>query len=123
MPNRSDYLWVFFKWNGRVGRAVYVLAGLLAILLPSFLLYQVLLAPEGSPAAQFWTASFSLAFLVSLWSHLALGAKRLHDLGKPGILSLSLFVPVVSILVFAALCVFPGNPGRNEYGERSDAAG
>ena len=37
--------------------------------------------------------------------------KRLHDIGRPGIIALSLFIPVVSIVAFIALCLFPGNPG------------
>ncbi|TGQ03192.1 DUF805 domain-containing protein, partial [Mesorhizobium sp. M00.F.Ca.ET.217.01.1.1] len=31
-----------------------------------------------------------------------------------------LFVPVVSIVAFLVLCLFPGQPGPNRYGRRTN---
>ena len=42
--------------------------------------------------------------------------KRLHDIGYPGPLAICLFIPVLSPVVFIALCLWPGKPEANEYG-------
>ena len=52
-----------------------------------------------------------------------LAIKRLHDIGYPGPLSLCLFIPVLSPVVFIALCLWPGEPGPNEFGVHSDEPG
>ena len=117
----ADILWVFLRLRGRLGRAAFLLAFLLLALAVAFPLYRLSLAPEGSAEAQGWSSAFTLAFLAAAWSNLALGVKRFHDLGKPGVAAASLFVPVVSIVAFAALCVVPGDRGPNAYGERTDA--
>jgi uncharacterized membrane protein YhaH (DUF805 family) len=67
-----------------------------------------------------WSFIFFIAFIASLWSNIALAVKRLHDLDKPGIAALILFVPVVSIVAFLLLCLFPGQPGPNRYGRRTN---
>jgi uncharacterized membrane protein YhaH (DUF805 family) len=53
--------------------------------------------------------------------HIAFSVKRLHDIGRPGIIAAVLFVPVISIIAFVALCAIPGNPGPNQYGDRADS--
>jgi uncharacterized membrane protein YhaH (DUF805 family) len=60
--------------------------------------------------------AFWAVVLVSIWSNVALGVKRLHDLDRPGIIAASLFIPVISIIAFLVLCIFPGTPGPNRYG-------
>lgn len=120
MPDRSELIWLFFGFSGRVSRSVYFLAGLLLVVAQAFLLYQVMRHPEGSSAGNSWSAIFLIVFLVSLWSHIALSVKRLHDIGRPGMLAAALFIPVVSIIAFIILCVFPGDPGKNQYGEHTN---
>jgi uncharacterized membrane protein YhaH (DUF805 family) len=120
LPDASTYLWFFFKFSGRVGRAAYILGFLFTLMLVSLPLNQFIRVPEGSPSAQGWSLVFGLTFLAFLWAHIALSVKRLHDLGRPGILSLALFIPVVSIVAFVLLCAMPGNPGPNGYGQFSD---
>lgn len=116
MPDTSQLIWLFFRFNGRVARAAYFLAGLLLAILQAFLLYRFTLVPEGSAESQFWASAFWIAVAVSVWSNIALGVKRLHDMSKPGILALTLFIPVISIVAFIVLCLFPGDPGPNRYG-------
>jgi uncharacterized membrane protein YhaH (DUF805 family) len=62
-----------------------------------------------------------VVFLASLWSNVALAVKRLHDLGKTGLAAVVLFVPVISIVAFLVLCLFPGQQGPNRYGQRTNA--
>ncbi|WP_309083844.1 DUF805 domain-containing protein [Chelativorans sp.] len=119
--NRAQLTWVFFSFSGRVSRAPYFLAGLLLGLFQMFAFYRFLLAPEGSDTQAFWEGLLLAILVVSIWSHLALAAKRLHDFGKPGVLAILLFIPVVSILAFIALCLYPGDEAANKYGERTNA--
>jgi uncharacterized membrane protein YhaH (DUF805 family) len=86
-----------------------------------FLFYRFTLAPAESPASESWATAFSVALFISLWCNFALSVKRLHDFGKPGFFAVSLFIPIVSIAAFIILCIYPGEPGPNRYGERTNA--
>jgi uncharacterized membrane protein YhaH (DUF805 family) len=121
LPDRPNLTWLFFRTTGRVSRAAYFLGGLLVAIAQAFPLYRFTLVPEGTTESETWAMLFGLAFLVSLWSNVALAVKRLHDLGKPGLMAFVLFVPVVSIVAFLVLCLFPGDPGPNRYGSRTNA--
>lgn len=114
--DRKQLLWLFFGVSGRLARAPYFLAGLFAQLVPAFVLYRFTLVPETSGASEVLATIFWLALLLSVWSNITLGVKRLHDLGQPGIVAASLLVPVVSYLVFVFLCLYPGNAGPNRFG-------
>jgi uncharacterized membrane protein YhaH (DUF805 family) len=114
-------VWLFFGVSGRVGRAAYFLAGLLAQLVPAFVLYRFMLVPETSPVGETLALIFWLALILSVWSSLSLGIKRLHDFGQPGIVSVSLLVPVISYVVFLFLCFYPGDAGPNRFGACTDA--
>jgi uncharacterized membrane protein YhaH (DUF805 family) len=109
-------LWLFFGVSGRLSRAPYFLAGLFAQLVPAFILYRFTLVPETSGSSEVLATIFWLALLLSVWSNITLGIKRLHDLGQPGIVAVSLLVPVVSYFVFIFLCFYPGNAGPNRFG-------
>ncbi|MBY8916804.1 DUF805 domain-containing protein [Nitratireductor sp. L1-7-SE] len=120
MP-KGQMAWLFFGFSGRVSRAAFFLAGMLLIVLQIFVLYRFTLAPEGSGASGLWALLFWGLAVVSVFSSVALGVKRLHDFGKPGIFAVSLFIPMVSILAFIVLCLYPGDAGANEYGDRTNA--
>ena len=117
----NQFLWLFFGTSGRVSRAAYFLAGLLLAIVQAFFLYRMVMAQEAGIADTAWENAFIVSFFASLWSNVALGIKRLHDFDKPGIIAISLFIPVVSIIAFIALCLFPGNPGPNRHGARTNA--
>lgn len=121
MPEKDKLIWLFFRFSGRVSRAAYFLAGLLLAIVQAFLLYRFTLVPEDSTAGQGWAVAFWLVMVVAIWSNIALSVKRLHDIGKPGIIAAALFIPIVSIVAFIALCLIPGNPGPNQYGSRPNA--
>lgn len=121
LPDSTQLAWLFFSLSGRVSRAAYFLAGLLLAIAQALPLYRVMLVPEGSPQGQMWAVIFGVIFFASLWCNVALAVKRLHDFGKPGILAVLLFIPVVSIVAFLVLCLFPGNTGANQYGNRTNA--
>jgi uncharacterized membrane protein YhaH (DUF805 family) len=121
LPDKSQLIWLFFRTSGRVSRAAYFLAGLLVAIIEAFPLYRFTLVAEGTPESDMWSVLFLLAFIASLWSNVALAVKRLHDLGKPGLIALVLFVPVISFVALFVLCLFPGQPGPNRYGARTNA--
>lgn len=116
----KQLLWLFFGTSGRVGRAAFFLAGLLVQLLPAFLLYRFTLTGEDSGLGQTIALFFWIALALSVWSSIALGIKRLHDFGQPGIFALALLVPVVSYIVFIVLCFYPGDAGPNRFGAQTN---
>ena len=58
-------------------------------------------------------AIFSLAILLP---SLAVGARRLHDIGRSGWWLLISFIPLVGMLVLLFFAVQPSQAGSNEYG-------
>ncbi|MCX7306178.1 MAG: DUF805 domain-containing protein [Hyphomicrobiales bacterium] len=121
MPEKDKLIWLFFRFSGRVSRAAYFLAGLLIAIVQAFLLYRFTLVPQESTAGQGWAAAFWLVMVVAIWANVALSVKRLHDVGKPGLMAVALFIPVISIIAFIALCLIPGEAGPNRYGQLSNA--
>ncbi|ODT56584.1 MAG: hypothetical protein ABS59_00460 [Methylobacterium sp. SCN 67-24] len=120
MP-KPDLFWLFFKFSGRVNRAAYVLGFLFMLMVVSFPLYQFMRVHPDSSAAQMWSLLFGLTFLTFLWAHVAFSVKRLHDFDKPGLFAIALFIPVVSIIAFVALCFYPGTPGPNQFGRQTNS--
>lgn len=120
MPS-NQFIWLFFQTSGRVGRAAYFLAGLLLAIIQAFFLYRMVMAQDAGLPGTGWENAFVVSFFISLWSNVALGIKRLHDFDKPGIIAVALFIPAISIVAFVVLCLFPGTPGPNKYGLRTNA--
>ncbi|WP_235911931.1 DUF805 domain-containing protein [Mesorhizobium xinjiangense] len=118
--NLQHYTWLFFRLSGRISRAAYLLGGLLANLVPAFLLYRFTLAPEASQEGGMWAFAFITIGVICVYSIFALSVKRLHDFDKPGALALSLFVPFLSYIAFVALCLIPGDKAPNRYGEHTN---
>ena len=116
MPEKERLIWLFFRFSGRVNRAAYILGFLFMTVVMSFPLYQFMRVPVESDAARMWSLVFGVTLLGFIWVHVAFSVKRLHDIDKPGIISLALFVPFISIVAFIALCIIPGTPGPNRYG-------
>lgn len=119
--NTKQLVWLFFGFSGRISRLVFVLTGLLTMVVLMFLLYRTILAQESGAGANVWDAAFSIAIFVSLWTQAALSAKRIQDFGKTGLFAVLLFLPVVNVVAFIVLCLYPGDGGANAYGERTDS--
>ena len=120
MPEKIDFIWFFLKTSGRVSRAAYFLGQLLVAVIQLFPLYHFKLVPEGSPESEVWFSIFVVVVLATAWSTIVLNVKRLHDLGKPGLFVLFLFVPVVQLVAILLLYLYPGQPGPNLYGRQTN---
>ncbi|MBZ0161133.1 MAG: DUF805 domain-containing protein [Notoacmeibacter sp.] len=100
-----------------------MLAALLMVVMVTFTLYRIGIAPEESRVQQAWLSVFFVAALVSEWSSIALAVKRLHDFDRTGMLAIVMLVPALSIVAFAVLCIVPGTDGPNRFGERTNSPG
>lgn len=112
----NPILWLFFSFSGRASRMAYFLAGLLMMVVVVFLTYRMVLAEQAGYDSSVWEGLFGVAIIGSLWAQAALGAKRFHDIGKPGLFAALLFVPFLNFLTFVALCFMPGQNGPNQFG-------
>jgi uncharacterized membrane protein YhaH (DUF805 family) len=117
----NQILWLFFSFSGRVSRAAYFLAGLLMMITVVFITYKMILAEQAGRSTGTWESVLSVVLIASLWAQAALGSKRFHDFGKPGLFAALLFVPFFNFITFVALCFIPGNPGPNQYGRVTNA--
>ncbi len=108
--------WLFFLFDGRIGREVYWLA--LGFVWSVFLALVSTLGSDVEAATSgglFW-----IAFLVSQWAELALLVKRLHDRGLPGFWALIKFLPFIGLVWMILAGVMRGDEGPNSYGPDSD---
>jgi uncharacterized membrane protein YhaH (DUF805 family) len=120
---RDTWFWLFFRLSGRIDRTVYMLSFLFLVAVVTLPFYQLMRAIEAGQTASTWELVFSIAFLATFWSSIAISVKRLHDLGKPGIFAVALVIPMVSLITFFLLALWPGNPGANQFGRRPNAPG
>lgn len=56
---------------------------------------------------------YSLAMLIP---GIAVGFRRMHDIGKSGLWLLINFVPLIGSIWFIILAIKPSQPGANEFG-------
>ena len=110
---------ILFSFDGRMKRSTFCVFWAItqpAAALVSFLL--LMAAVSGSTERYSLLAlSFALTvFLYGLWAGLAIYAKRWHDLGRSGWMTLTLLVPFIDVLVLAFLLLAPGTAGTNRYG-------
>ena len=61
----------------------------------------------------FLNVLYALAVLIP---SIAVGVRRLHDIGKSGWMMLIGFIPVIGAIWLIVLFIFAGTPGENEYG-------
>jgi len=105
--------WLFFSPSGRLSRRPYFLGWLFWAAIGGFVLTRMLAHQENDLALALWTLALVVTGLVSTASVVMLTIKRLHDIGYPGHLAICLFIPVLSPVIFIALCLWPGDDGMN----------
>lgn len=114
--------WLFFGLSGRIGRWPFFLASMLLAVIEAFVLYRLVLT-DGTPQADTWSLLFAATWAGTLWPMIALAAKRMHDIGQSAFIAVAVLIPGLSVVAFFALCFWPGTPGPNRYGARTNAAG
>lgn len=100
--NRKSYI------NAHLAYAAAGLLGFLITVLAGMLL--------GDIGGLISVALFCGLLMAVTISTLAITAQRLHDLGYSGWFTLLMMVPFVSMILYIALMVIPGETGRNDYG-------
>jgi len=118
LPDASKISWFFFGFQGRIDRQAFALGGLLLYVARLYPVYRII-ATTDEAAQSFWGGIFLIVIGVALVSHVAMCAKRLHDINRSGWLAL-LFV-VGDILMFLVLCFLPGTKGPNRFGSQTNA--
>ncbi len=108
--------WLFFSPSGRIGRQLYLMAWLYWLCLTGFVISRMFANQDADVALALWTLALIVCALASTASIFLLTVKRLHDIGYPGAAALCLFIPVISPVMFLALCIWPGTAGKNEFG-------
>jgi len=126
----KQMVWLFFGFSGRIDRSIYALAGLFVFTVQALIVYQYLQPLLGTLANGNFDPAETLAlspmtnlqsglFLLGQIVHIALAAKRIHDFGKTGFFAILFFF--AGLIAYLALCLIPGTPGPNKYGQRSNA--
>lgn len=113
-------IWLFARFDGRIGREVFWLGNIFLVAVLAILLRPSVDPDSGEVALQ--SGGLGLLLIVAaMVSSLAIGAKRLHDMNASGLFAIFLLVPLISVLATIALGVIPGTNGPNNYGEQTDA--
>lgn len=109
-----DLIWILFSLRGRLSLGlVWIAAALCAIIVIGLFLLGAVL----SNVHPFLLTIGLLGFLVMVWSPIAIGVKRFHDIGWPGWLILPGLVPVLGhVFLFFTIGMLRGNRGPNRYG-------
>jgi uncharacterized membrane protein YhaH (DUF805 family) len=115
----KTFLWVFARFDGRIGRQVYWLSNILLVAVLALFVRPVVDPQTNQVSVELGTFG-AVALVLAIVSSLAVGAKRLHDFGASGLFAGLLVVPLLSLIVTVVIGVVPGTPGPNRYGEAAD---
>ncbi len=105
MLNPSSSLHSFWSPRGRTNRLTYIGISIVLGALTFAILFK-------NPLA----VTSRLVNLPILVLSMIVTARRLHDIGRSGWWSLLMLLPMLNLLVFLVLAVFPGETGSNKYG-------
>ena len=112
--------WFFFGFSGRISRLPYLLGFLFPVFFAAGIVRRLDMLPEDSGEFLFWGFVLVFSAPLWLWSYLAMGVKRLHDINIPGPVVICLFVPAVSLIAMLVLFLWPGTGGANDHGENTN---
>jgi uncharacterized membrane protein YhaH (DUF805 family) len=102
-------------FRGRFNRTSYALSVIIyGVVLAAFLYFESTFRRYGDIGA--WGSLAVLALM--FWILIASLAKRFHDIGQSGWMTLLVLVPVVGQFTPIIMLFYPGNPTDNEYGPR-----
>lgn|GEM_PF-789012 len=113
---QAEFIWLLFRFDGRIGREAYWLSILLLSCI-LFIILSITIAWIGLEATEGALVFFAIP---SLWVQMAILIKRQHDRGLAWYWCALSFVPVFGLIWMIAMGVIPGNTGPNAYGERAN---
>lgn len=122
MPGPVDpktYFWLFFRFDGRIGRQVYWLAILFLSALVGITAPFAIDPDTGAVALAFGPIQ-SLVYTVSTISSITVSIKRLHDLGMSGFFALGLLFFPIAIILSLWLGIRKGDASPNRFGWEAD---
>jgi uncharacterized membrane protein YhaH (DUF805 family) len=111
--------WLFLSLKGRISRKVYWLAYLVVLLL-QLVLVRPLFATSEIDVSSFAETIWPFLLMLTLYGHIAISVKRLHDADQTGLLALILLIPIVNVVFTVWIGILPGSTGPNSYGDRAD---
>ena len=106
---------MFFKFDGRIDRLTYFVAGLVATACWFLLLMALVIAWGENDSATSGGLMWVLV-VVAVWMHSALTIKRAHDMGYAAWSALVVYVPLIGAVWALVLLFKGGDDGNNEYG-------
>ena len=107
-----EYLNVLFA--GRLNRRTYLVGGFLIGIVYYVVLYIVGLLGHNALTSLLTLVIVLLVMVIGF----SMSAKRWHDLGQSGWLSLLLLIPLINFFVWLYLVLAPGKSGSNAYGSQ-----
>ena len=106
-----------FSFDGRINRLTWWGYQLLLLLVLGVALGPLLLIGNSGILTAVTIAWMIILLVVAGWSGYAVGAKRLHDMGRSGWWILLHFIPTIGpFIILVWLGFFTGDQIRNEYG-------
>lgn len=112
-------LWVFFRFDGRIGRQVYWLTILFLSALVGFT-GPFVIDPDTGVVTMEFGALQSIVYTVATISSITITIKRLHDLNMSGFFAIGLFFLPIAIILSLWLGVRKGDEGSNKFGWQAD---
>ena len=112
---------IWFSFGGRINRRTFLLKGLLPLYsIPiGFIVVMsvVMSAPIIPDGLSFLMAAILWIYLLpAAYSFFAIAAKRWHDIGNSGWLSLMFLIPLLNLIALIMLAVLGGEKGPNRFG-------
>ncbi len=113
-PTHFDLLWILLSLSGRIPRVIFWTA---SILVPLLCLVIIGIANSALPDSLIVSLVGLLSLFAMFWSSLAVGVKRLHDLGMSGWWILMGFFPGIGpVFMFIFAGLLRGTRGPNRFG-------
>lgn len=112
-------MWVFFRFDGRVGRQVYWLSMFFLSACVGATGPFTIDPSTGAVALSFGPIQ-SIVYTVATICSITVTIKRLHDLGMTGFFALALLVFPLSVILSLWAGIRKGDQGPNKFGEAAD---
>lgn len=117
--DRQTLIWLFFRFDGRVGRQVYWLSIIfLTALIGATAPFTI--DPETGVIDLAFGPVQSFVYTISTISSLTISIKRLHDLNMSGFFALGLLFFPIAFIMSLWLGIRGGDKGPNRFGWEAD---